>query len=191
MHVVVRALSEKEAKRKVSNRLNVHRATKKSSAVKEPPRAAEQPATSPKTEISDRLNVAVKTCPLDKKPDKEPLQLSRNKAASVPIHPKLQLSKAEPPRLKWNAVAHPNPLQATTAGLQPIMLPQLPDHAFHRCCHSPKAISHMSPPQLYAPNKTLDAKPPNTPCQELEQRRRIEASIDGWLNEAAEFVLGR
>jgi hypothetical protein len=33
MHVVVRALSEKEAKRKVSNRLNVHRATKKSSAV--------------------------------------------------------------------------------------------------------------------------------------------------------------
>jgi hypothetical protein len=62
------------------------------------------------------------------------------------------------------------------------MLPQLPDHAFHRRCHSP---------QLYAPNKTLDAKPPNTPCQELEQRRRIEASIDGWLNEAAEFVLGR
>jgi hypothetical protein len=96
MHVVVRALSEKEAKRKVSNRLNVHRATKKSYAVKEPPRAVEQPATggrvcatSPKTEISDRLNVAVKTCPLDMKPNKEPLQLSRNKAASVPIHPKL------------------------------------------------------------------------------------------------------
>jgi hypothetical protein len=194
MHVVVRTLSEKDAKRKVSNRLNSHRATKeKSSTAKEPPsRAVTQPAktvcaTPPRREISDHMNVAVKICPLDKKP----LQLSRNIAASAPVHPRLQVSRARSPSFKWNAVAHAKPLEVTTAGLEPKMLPQLPDEAFHHRCHAPKAISHASPSQLHLPNKNLDVKPPNTPCQELELRRRIEASIDGWLNEAAEFVLGR
>jgi hypothetical protein len=83
----------------------------------------------------------------------------------------------------------------------PIVSPRLHDQSLQDRCHSPEAGAHShscgqqatNSPQVcvFTEMDFQDLDPSNTPSQQVQRRRRIEASIDYWLSEAAEFVPGR